>query len=146
MSSSHLASSHLVLSHLMACSPGRRRIPQSSGVAPSGPGLLAGGTCRSRRSWARKAGPPCVPHTEQRARSSRGWGKKTLGSGSALSLRKCQAAGIKISTTTEALFSFHSQHKCFGKVIMLKIAPAASADARETAGVLPSRWLEAESS
>lgn len=29
---------------------------------------------------------------------------------------------------------------------MLKIALAASADVRETAGVLPSRWLEVESS
>lgn len=84
------------------------------------------------RCRAFRAGPPRrrdVPRQKELGEKSRatlcgkqsrelaqaGVGEKRSGSGSALSLRKCQAARIKISTTTEALFFFHSQHKCFGK-------------------------------
>lgn len=87
--SSHLISSHLIFSHLTASSPGRRRIPASSGVAPSGPGLPAGGTCRGRRSWARKAGPPCVGH---RAESSL---KPGLGKKGRVAGRRCRSENVR---------------------------------------------------
>lgn len=115
--SSHLVSSHLISSHLIS----------SHGLltrTASYPSILR---CRAFR-----AGPPRrrdVPRQKELGEKSRatlrgtqsrelaqaGVGEKRSGSGSALSLRKCQAARIKISTTTEALFFFHSQHKCFGK-------------------------------
>lgn len=145
--SSPLASSHLISSHLISW-PAHQDVVVSHNPQVSrlqGRASSQAGRAEAEGVGQEKQGNPAW-HTGQRARSSRGWGKKTLGSGSALSLRKCQMAPIKISTTTEALFSFHSQHKCFGKINMLKIALAASADACETAGVLPLRWLEAESS
>lgn len=85
----HLTSPHLISSHLTASSPGRRRIPASSGVAPSEPGLPAGRTCRGRRSWARKAGPPCVGHRAESS-LSRGWGKKGRVAG-----RRCRSVNVR---------------------------------------------------
>lgn len=65
-------------------------------------------------------------------------GEEVLEAGLALKTTK-----IEISTTTEDLFSFFSfPTEVFWKEETLQIAHAASADARETAGVLLSRRLE----
>lgn len=104
-------SSALSSPDLTASSPGRRRIPASSGAAPSGRGLPVGVMCRGRRSWARKAEPPCAGH---RTESVLWWG---VGQWESLEVGwRWRTTMIEISTNNRGLFFFSASWlKCFGK-------------------------------